>query len=499
MTALEPAELIHCSKKDADFSRISINKSEFVIGRSKNSSFIILSVLVSKTQCVFQKKNENWTLCDKSSYGTYINGVNIEKEVPVPVTDGDLIEFGPTGKFKYVFHTKGSCFSPPTKKKRLNENEDSDQTQEDETQKNKEEKIDKKLKDELSEEKRIAEEKLLQEKRLLEDKVKEMQILLEEKEKNQELLNKKLQEKEKERLRDLELLQESKEAQVKAMMENLKKEVAEREEVVRIQLTKEIQNLQDEKSKLENDIRGELCKRQGESAENLKRLREELEKVKKDLINLEGKQQYLEKELEETAKAKEDASESCLRAKQELLHNFGELMETELQCSICNELFVTATTLNCTHTFCKHCIELWKKKKKECPVCRTKITSENRSIAMDNFIDKMVNNLSAEMKQKRQEIVEERQVQELLGPKCKGDSTKPQPRRTRQQLSSDSSDSSDLDLPTTSSDDDDDTDDDYVEGIGRGILRRLWILLSVWKTRSLGKRMSSERIIFVQI
>ena len=41
-------------------------------------------------------------------------------------------------------------------------------------------------------------------------------------------------------------------------MENLKKEVAEREEVVRIQLTKEIQNLQDEKVKLESDIRGNI-------------------------------------------------------------------------------------------------------------------------------------------------------------------------------------------------------------------------------------------------
>jgi len=63
--------------------------------------------------------------------------------------------------------------------------------------------------------------------------------------------------------------------------------------------------------------------------------------VKTDLFNTEGKKQYLEKELEKITKAKEDASESCLRAKQDVLANFGELVETELQCSICSELFVT--------------------------------------------------------------------------------------------------------------------------------------------------------------
>lgn len=57
-------------------------------------------------------------------------------------------------------------------------------------------------------------------------------------------------------------------------------------------------------------------------------------------------------------------------SKQETLNEFGELMESELQCSICAELFVEATTLNCSHTFCKYCIAMWKKKKKDCPICR---------------------------------------------------------------------------------------------------------------------------------
>lgn len=57
-------------------------------------------------------------------------------------------------------------------------------------------------------------------------------------------------------------------------------------------------------------------------------------------------------------------------SKEATLNQFGELMESELQCSVCAELFVEATTLNCSHTFCKYCITMWKKKKKDCPICR---------------------------------------------------------------------------------------------------------------------------------
>jgi E3 ubiquitin-protein ligase RNF8 len=90
-------------------------------------------------------------------------------------------------------------------------------------------------------------------------------------------------------------------------------------------------------------IIGRLSRKEGESAEHLKRLQEELQKVKTDLSNTEGKMQYLENELEHVTKAKEVASESCLKAKQDVLTNFGELVETELQCSICSELFVSVS------------------------------------------------------------------------------------------------------------------------------------------------------------
>ncbi|XP_069691814.1 E3 ubiquitin-protein ligase rnf8-B-like isoform X2 [Periplaneta americana] len=405
---------------------------EFSLGRAKHVSYNIPDVAVSKTQCIFQKTDEAWTLCDKSTFGTFLNKRKLEKDKPTTLKDGDQIEFS---TYNFTFCTKDT-YSPCNKKMRLDIKVDTD------TNRNKGQKTAQKIdleEDRLqdsgsttvqkAEERRMSQNTLLKEKQVLEEKLKEMQNLLEEKDKAQEMLNKKLQQKEEERLRDLKELQEQKDRQAEAMREALEKEVREKEEILRIQLAREIQSLQEEKLKIENNIRDEHSKIKGESAENLKRLKEELQKVKNDLSNVEGKKQYLEKELEETTKAKEEASESCLRAKQEILENFGELMETELQCGICNELFVTATTLNCTHTFCRSCILEWKKKKKECPICRARISSENRSLVVDNFIDRMVQNLSAEMQNRRQELVESRQIQELLGPK-----EKPEPSRGPQRL-----------------------------------------------------------------
>ena len=46
--------------------------------------------------------------------------------------------------------------------------------------------------------------------------------------------------------------------------------------------------------------------------------------------------------------------------------------------------------------------------KKECPICRTAITTHMRSIVLDSYIDKMVEQLSDELQARRQSLVEER-------------------------------------------------------------------------------------------
>ena len=48
------------------------------------------------------------------------------------------------------------------------------------------------------------------------------------------------------------------------------------------------------------------------------------------------------------------------------------------------------------------------KVKKECPICRTPIASQMRSIALDNYIDTMVEHLSDELKERRKQLVADR-------------------------------------------------------------------------------------------
>ncbi|GJQ75387.1 hypothetical protein Trydic_g23563 [Trypoxylus dichotomus] len=89
--------------------------------------------------------------------------------------------------------------------------------------------------------------------------------------------------------------------------------------------------------------------------------------------------------------------------------NAFEQVENELQCIICTELFIKATTLNCSHSFCKHCITEWRKKNKKCPICRTKITTANPTIVLDNFIGKILESAPDDVRQHRTEIVKSRE------------------------------------------------------------------------------------------
>ncbi|XP_061560280.1 E3 ubiquitin-protein ligase rnf8 isoform X2 [Phycodurus eques] len=110
------------------------------------------------------------------------------------------------------------------------------------------------------------------------------------------------------------------------------------------------------------------------------------------------------KELEVTKEEKEKAKAQ----KEEVVTQVTEVLENELQCIICSELFIEAVILNCAHSFCCHCIKQWRKKKEECPICRQAIKSQTRCLALDNCIDSMVENLSLEMKARRQTLISER-------------------------------------------------------------------------------------------
>ncbi|XP_067338785.1 E3 ubiquitin-protein ligase rnf8 isoform X2 [Channa argus] len=142
-----------------------------------------------------------------------------------------------------------------------------------------------------------------------------------------------------------------------------------------------------------------------------KQLEDALQEQKKVLGELALSRQGFEevlsaknRELEVTKEEKEKARAQ----KDEVVTQVTEVLENELQCIICSELFIEAVILNCAHSFCCHCIKQWRKKKDECPICRQAIQSQTRCLALDNCIDRMVENLSLDMKARRQTLISER-------------------------------------------------------------------------------------------
>jgi len=82
-------------------------------------------------------------------------------------------------------------------------------------------------------------------------------------------------------------------------------------------------------------------------------------------------------------------------------------LEEEFTCTICQELILSAATLECSHSFCQYCIGNWLERKKQCPVCREPIQKEPvRSRTVDNAIGKIVATLSPKEKQNWDERVQ---------------------------------------------------------------------------------------------
>ncbi|XP_059137682.1 E3 ubiquitin-protein ligase RNF8 isoform X2 [Peromyscus eremicus] len=113
------------------------------------------------------------------------------------------------------------------------------------------------------------------------------------------------------------------------------------------------------------------------------------------------------------ASGRKEEKEKVQAQKEEVLSHMNDVLENELQCIICSEYFIEAVTLNCAHSFCSFCISEWMKRKVECPICRKDIESKTHSLVLDNCISKMVDNLSSEVKERRNSLLRERKAKRL--------------------------------------------------------------------------------------
>nr|XP_041571239.1 E3 ubiquitin-protein ligase RNF8 isoform X2 [Taeniopygia guttata] len=217
------------------------------------------------------------------------------------------------------------------------------------------------------------------------------------------------------------------------------------------QLCMEQEHQQQQVEELERTLCKEQQKLEGEKCqhgeENLKEqlaqvlqehhaLMEELNRNKRDFEEI---IQAKNKELEETKEEKEKVRAQ----KEEVLNQMNDVLENELQCTICSEHFIEAVTLNCAHSFCSYCINEWTKRKVECPICRQEIKSKTRSLVLDNCINRMVEKLDVEMKEHRLSLIRGRKEKQNVVVKPATDSDNSVPSTTYFILSMSNCDSED--------------------------------------------------------
>lgn len=136
--------------------------------------------------------------------------------------------------------------------------------------------------------------------------------------------------------------------------------------------------------------------------------REEMEREKQKLLsNIEALKSELSSK--ERLLAEKSEKEKTVEDFKKQKEGFLDSMQEEFTCVICQELFLTAHTLTCSHSFCESCIKEWMKvqKKKDCPICRKTITAEPvHSLVLDNAIDKMVEKMDDDAKEDRRKLKE---------------------------------------------------------------------------------------------
>jgi len=159
------------------------------------------------------------------------------------------------------------------------------------------------------------------------------------------------------------------------------------------------------------------------SVEYDRRLSEVETRLKSELESLEAREESLTNELQ--------ARESALEGERSKVKESMDILESELQCSICSELFINAVTLGCAHTFCEFCINSWKRKPyshHQCPICRSSIKLEIKSLVLDQYIERIVDKMDPDLAEVRRELIVQRkelEEKEALKEKLDRDSSTP--------------------------------------------------------------------------
>ncbi|KAK7104960.1 E3 ubiquitin-protein ligase rnf8-like [Littorina saxatilis] len=440
MTQAAPC-LLSIGKTASKYRHFPFLDDHIKIGRAADATYTILSAMISRCHAVIQRQKDNtWTITDnKSLNGIAVNGKQLKAQEPYTLQESDVVQLGvPTApdvpaEFVYRFFTslkyrrenkkKRPCSRDDNPVKRFKGSGDKDEQSADSEQnaeRGRAENVQAAEKGEAEQKVKAAYEEQLQAlAQQLKDKEQEKSAIQEQlqQEREQRQVMEERQKEQEEKVCQLDaqqkqLVQEQAVAEEK-MRQQLEEELRRRETLLREQMQQQLLSLATEKSQVEQRLQTEMEKAVQEKDRELQdRLHGEKDRLQKVIEAKELEQKALESQLAESRQENEKAKADTLTTRDAILSEFAETMETELQCSICNELFIKATSLNCSHAFCALCIRQWLAVKRECPNCRTAVASQMRSIVLDNYIDRMVAQLSEEMKERRAQLVVERQEAE---------------------------------------------------------------------------------------
>lgn len=445
---LEPI-LVRIGEDDITARNIHIDKDKFTIGRARDNDEIILDPMISRKHCLLKSEgHDEWTVTDLSSTAIFLNHIRLQSGSTSRIKPGDILQLSTCEKYQYIFILDTKPYS--AKRLRLdNEMLDSVFAQQDsfainqETQK-------KHLQDQLQNKQKEQVELKLQLQCLLKhqkdsmestDDLKKQIGWLKSKiemgsiqeQRLQNLYSDLLKKLDEERLQFEAKLAEEKQKWEEALnltkqekeelQEKMKKEI----QCCREELQAKWQSEMETRVKEEKDIQAQLLNEKTLLEQKLKETEQALrdqetktEQVAKDgagsavplstcmIVEVMEEKPSQDICVLDAIDLTKSPTPSPKPETTEVLEKFSDIMDEQLTCSICAELFIRATTLNCTHTFCQFCIKSWIKKRRECPICRACISSKNRSLVLDNFIEKMLENLPSHLREKRQEIIEER-------------------------------------------------------------------------------------------
>ncbi|KAK2168241.1 hypothetical protein LSH36_19g10003 [Paralvinella palmiformis] len=432
-------------------------KESVSLGRSDTCTVVLReSKAISRCHAVLDKRSEKqWTITDcKSGNGVYVNNTKIMPGRPRLLSDQEVIELGRDCqntqavyyRFQFFYKAKlallnnvGSCtglgLSMLNRSNKVSIKRHSLDLSPRGLLRDKMRKKESWLKENISD--KLAEHEAKQvlsllaesktavsklEEQLQEHCVRELTLKseLQQHEQHEELLVERKSEY-KRKFEDLEKIHSAKEMEFHDMLlarsaEKHRQEAVQQQNhhLLRIELEGEFHDREQEFRETVGEKLVCLKKEKQEMKQQLKASNTQEQELRSTITELQSHQLTARNMLDMAQREAQRLANIGQETKAEMTTILETVVESEFVCAICSELFIQATSLNCSHSFCRLCIDKWLTQKNECPACRQTVTSRVRSIVLDNYINRLMEILSDQTQAQRKISLVERQNEQKL-------------------------------------------------------------------------------------